>query len=185
MDDSRIIELFFERSEQAIDELSQKYGRVFSKLAFGILNNEYDVEECLDDAYLAVWNTIPPQNPERLLSFVCRIVRNLAIKRRQADTAQKRNGEYDVALDEIADCFPSSSTVEDEIDSREIARAVDRFLETLDRESRVMFVRRYWYSASIDELAEQFKMSRHNVSVRLSRIRGRLKKYLKKEGVSL
>lgn len=101
MDDSKIIELFYERSEQAIIELSKKYGTVCTKIAFNILNNTQDTEECVNDAYLGTWNTIPPQNPNPLLSYVCRIVQNLAIKKYHTNTAAKRNSIYDVALDEL------------------------------------------------------------------------------------
>ena len=185
MDDSKIIELFFERSEQAIAELSDKYGSVCAKIAKNILNNRQDVEECVNDAYLAVWNTIPPQKPDPLLSYVCRIVRNLALKKYHANTAQKRNSIYDVALDELIDCIPAACCVEDEAAAREIAGMIGRFLETLDRQSRIMFVRRYWHADSIEDLSALFHKSRHYVSVRLSRVRKALKQYLIKEGVSL
>ena len=142
MDDSKIIELFYERSEQAIIELSKKYGTVCTKVAKNILNDVRDTEECVNDAYLGAWNTIPPQRPNPLLSYVCRIVRNLAIKKYHANTAVKRNSIYDVALDELENCFPSSCSVEDEFNASEVARSIDRFLETLDKENRIMFVRR-------------------------------------------
>lgn len=185
MDDSKIIELFFERSEQAIIELSNKYGFICAKVADNILNHRQDSEECVNDAYLAVWNTVPPQNPDPLLSYVCRIVRNLALKKYHANTAQKRNSIYDVALDEIIDCIPASYSVEDEAAAKEIAGKINSFLETLDRQGRIMFVRRYWHADSIEELAAMFHKSRHYISVRLSRIRKALKQYLIKEGVSL
>lgn len=185
MDDSKIIELFYERSEQAIIELSKKYGSVCKKVANNILNNKLDSEECVNDAFLGAWNTIPPQKPDPLLSFVCRIVRNLAIKKYHSNTAAKRNSIYDVSLDELENCFSAFNSSEDELDSRETARIIDRFLETLDKENRIMFVRRYWYSDSITDLAELFHTSSHNISVRLSRTRAKLKKYLIKEGVSL
>ena len=185
MDDSKIIELFYERSEQAIIELSNKYGHICYKAADNILNNRLDSEECVNDAYLGVWNTIPPQKPDPLLSYVCRIVRNLALKKYHNNTAQKRNSIYDVALDEIADCIPASYSVEDEFAAREVAGLIDGFLETLDRQSRILFVRRYWHADSIEELAALFHKSKHYISVRLSRIRKDLKHYLEKEGVSL
>ena len=183
MEDSKIIELLFDRSEEAITELSEKYGKVCKSVAENILNNHRDSEECVNDAFLAVWNTIPPQHPEHLLSYVCRIVRNLAVKKFHANTAQKRNSIYDVALDEIKECFPSSVSVEDEIEAIEVSRAIDRFLESMDKQNRILFVRRYFYSDSVEELAELFRTSKHNISVRLSRIRKNLKKYLIKEGV--
>ena len=183
MEDSKIIELFFDRSEEAITELSEKYGQICKSVAENILNNQRDSEECVNDAFLAVWNTIPPQKPEHLLSYVCRIVRNLAIKKYHANTAQKRNSIYDVAIDEIKECFPSSALVEDEIESSDTAKAIDCFLESMDKQSRILFVRRYYYSDSIEDLAGLFRTSKHNISVRLSRIRKNLKKYLIKEGV--
>lgn len=185
MEDLKIIELFYKRSEQAIIELSNKYGTICRKVANNILNNRQDTEECLNDAYLGAWNTIPPQNPNLLLTYICRIVRNLAIKRYHTNTAAKRNSIYDIALDELENCFPSSATVENEWEARETVESIDRFLASLDRDSRVMFVQRYWYSSSITELAELFHTSKHNVSVRLSRIRAKLRKHLIKEGVFL
>lgn len=129
--------------------------------------------------------TIPPQNPDPLSSYVCRIVRNLAIKKYHSNTAAKRNSIYDVALDELEGCIPSSTSVEDEFNAVETARIIDGFLKTLDRKSRIMFVRRYWHSDSIDDIAKLFGTGKHNISVRLSRTREKLKKYLDKEGVSL
>ncbi len=185
MDDSKIIELFFERSEQAIIELSNKYGSICAKVADNILNDRQDAEECVNDAYLAVWNTIPPQKPDPLLSYVCRIVRNLALKKYHANTAKKRNSIYDVSLDEIMYCIPASCSVEDEAAAGEIAGKINSFLDTLDRQDRILFVRRCWHADSIEELAAMFHKSRHYISVRLSRIRKALKEYLLKEGITL
>lgn len=185
MDDSKIIDLFYARSEQAIMELSTKYGAVCSKVAKNILNNSHDAEECVNDAYLGAWNTIPPQNPNPLLTYICRIVRNLSIMKYHANTAIKRNSFYDAALDELEDCLASSETVEDKLTAKELSDALDQFLDTLVQENRVIFVRRYWYSDSISEIAERLHMSKNNVSVRLSRTRERLKNYLKKEGYIL
>ena len=185
MDDSKIIELFFERSEQAIIELSNKYGAICSKVADNILNNRLDSEECVNDAYLGVWNTIPPQRPNPLLSYVCRIVRNLALKKYHENTAKKRNSYYDAALDEIADCIPAAFSVEDEIMAKEAAGVIDDYLETLDQQSRIMFIRRYWYADSIEEIAALFHKSKHYISVRLSRIRKALRQYLGKKGIFL
>lgn len=185
MDDSKIIGLFYARSEQAIAELSAKYGSVCQRVAENILHNRLDSEECVNDAYLGVWNTVPPQNPDPLLSYVCRIVRNLAIRKYHENTALKRNSYYDVALEEIEECFPSSLAVREDADAGEIAGIINAFLQTLDPKSRVLFVRWYWFSDSIGDLAELFHTSRHYVSVRLSRMRKALRKQLIKEGVSL
>mgnify|MGYP002773058711 CR=1 FL=1 len=186
LDDSKMIELFYERSEQALIELSQKYGSVCAKVANNILNDARDTEECVNDAYLGVWNTIPPQKPNPLLSYVCRIVRNLALKKYHANTAAKRNSSYDVTLDELENCFPASASVEDEFNANEVARSIDRFLKTLDKESRILFVRRYWHSDSITDFAQLFCTGNHNISVRLSRIREKLRiKFQKRLQISI
>lgn len=185
LQDSEIIALFYERSEQALTELSMKYGAVCRAVAKNILSDPQDAEECVNDAYLGAWNTIPPQSPDPLVTYLCRIVRNLATARYHANTAQKHNSFYDTALDELEDCLASTATAEDTLTARELSDALDRFLDTLDRESRVMFVRRYWYADSLAEIAERFHMSRNRAAVRLSRTRARLRDYLKKEGYEL
>lgn len=185
LDDSKIIELFYARSEQAIVELSKKYGSVCMRVAENILKNKSDSEECVNDAYLGAWNTIPPQNPHPLLTYVCRIVRNLAIKKYHANTAAKRNSTYDAALEELESCFPTSPSAEEEWSATELARTIDAFLETLDVESRVMFVRRYWYAEPVSDIARLLRTSPHKVSDRLYRIREKLRTYLLQEGISI
>ena len=139
MEDLKIIALFYQRSEQAIIELSNKYGAICRKVANNILNNRQDTEECLNDAYLGAWNTIPPQNPNPLLTYICRIVRNLAIKRYHANTAAKRNSTYDIVLDELENCFPSEDTVETEWEAKEIIESINRFLACLEQDNCVIF----------------------------------------------
>ena len=185
LEDSKIIELFFARVEQAIVELSAKYGTVCGRIARNILKNDLDAEECVNDTYLAAWNTIPPQKPNPLRTYIFRIVRTISIARYHANTSVKRNSYYDVALDELENCLATALTVEQEISAKELSLQIDRFLDTLDKENRVMFVRRYWYSDSITDLAEMFQISNHNVSVRLSRTRDKLKTHLKKEGYEI
>lgn len=183
MDDNKIIELFFARSQQAIVELSNKYGALCTKIAINILKSKQDAEECVNDAYLGAWNTIPPQTPNPLRSYICRIVRNLSIKKYHSNTALKRNSFYDVALEELEHCISSASTIEESCDAKELSQLLNRFLESLDQDSRVMFVRRYWYSDSISEIAVMFHITNHNATVRLSRIRNKLKLFLQKEGI--
>ena len=185
MDDSKIIELFYERSEQAIVELSKKYGDICHKIAYNILKNNSDAEECVNDTYLGAWNTIPPKNPKPLLSYVCRIARNVSIKRYHQNTAKKRNSYYDVALDELENCLPSVTTVQDEVNANELAELFDDFLDGLDKTNRVMFVRRYWFSDSVSDIAAMFKMNNHAVTVRLSRTREKLRQYLIEKGVTI
>lgn len=185
MEDQEIIELFYARSEQAITQLQNKYGRRCLQVAGNILNNQLDAEECVNDAYLAAWNTIPPQKPDPLLTYICHIVRNLSIKKYHANNALKRNSHYDIALDELEECIQTKETVEDQIAVKELAEAINQFLGTLSRENRIMFVRRYWFSDSVADIAKMFKMSSRNVSLRLLRVRKGLKKYLEKEGMWL
>lgn len=185
MDDSEIIVFFNSRSERAIKELSAKYGAVCAKLAGNILNNRLDVEECLNDAYLGVWNTIPPNSPECLLSYVLRIVRNTAIAKYHKITAQKRNSGYDVALDELEGCIAGLSDAEDELTANELSRLVNQFLDSLPQENRVIFIRRYWYADSVKDISKRMRLGESNVSVRLLRIRKSLQQYLMKEGYKL
>jgi RNA polymerase sigma factor (sigma-70 family) len=183
--DNEIIDLFYERSEQAIMELSKKYGSVCRKVARNILNNDLDAEECVNDSFLGAWNTIPPQKPNPLLTYICRIVRNLSVKKYHANTALKRNSFYDAALDELEYCLTSPANVETELAAKELTLLLDSFLDTLDKENRIMFVRRYWYSDSISDIAARFQISSNNVAVRLFRTREKLQIYLRKAGFEI
>ncbi len=182
MEDSTIIALFFERSEQAIAELDKKYGSAIKKTAANILSDRSDVEECVNDTYLRAWNSIPPHKPNPLISFVCKIARNLALDKYRTNKAEKRNSEFDLILDEMEACIPSDMCVETEIEEKELSSAISRFLLTLNRDDRFLFVRRYWYADSITELAALTNTSTNRISVRLFRIREKLKKTLLKEG---
>lgn len=183
MDDSEIIDLFFERSEQAIDELDKKHGKTVRKTAKNILHDQQDAEECANDAYLGVWNNIPPQRPHPLIAFVCRIVRNLAISRLRRETAQKRGCGLDLVLEEIEDFLPSGQDVEKELEAKELAERVNRFLSTLPYEDRFLFVRRYFFADAVKEIAADAGMKESRVSLRLYRLRDKLKKSLEKEGL--
>ena len=178
MNDERIIELFFERSEQAIKELDGKYGGVFQSLSFKILNNHQDAEECVNDSYLGTWNAIPPAKPNPLLAFVCKIVRNISLKRYEQNTAAKRNSHYNVAMEELEDCLASTTTIEEEIAERELTKIIESFLDSLSKENRVIFLRRYWFSDTYADIAKQVGLTENNVSVRLTRIRKELREYL-------
>ncbi|NLZ45278.1 MAG: sigma-70 family RNA polymerase sigma factor [Clostridiales bacterium] len=183
--DSKIIDLFYERSDDAIVELSKKYGPVCRKVASNILNNNLDVEECVNDAFLGAWNTIPPQKPDPLLTYVCRIVRNLSIKKYHVNTCAKRNSFYDSALDELEECLASTTNVETELAAKELTGLLDSFLDTLNKENRMMFTRRYWYSDSVSDIATGFQLSNNTVTVRLFRIREKLRVYLRKAGFEI
>lgn len=178
MDDEKIIELFFSRSEQAINELSSKYGAILHKLSYNILNDKQDAEECVNDAYLGAWNSIPPARPNPLLTYVCKIVRNLSLKKYHKKQALKRNSTFDVALQEIEAYLPSYNNVEHEIETKELVRIIEQFLDKLTPENRIIFMRRYWFSDSYADIAAKLGITEKNVSVRLTRIRRQLKKYL-------
>ena len=183
MDDERIIDLFFNRSELAISALDAKYGKLCQKISKNILNNEQDAEECVNDAYLGVWNAIPPERPNPLLTYVCKIVRNYSITRYRANTAMKRNSIYDTALEELEETLSSPTTVEDEIDAKNLARIIESFLDTLSKENRIIFMRRYWFSDNYADIAKRVGMTEKNVSVRLTRIRKKMREFLAEKEV--
>ena len=178
IEDEKIIDLFFNRSEKAIQELDIKYGKVCHKLSYNILNNKQDAEECVNDAYLGAWNAIPPTRPNPLLSYIVKIVRNISLKIYWRKEAAKRSGHYKIALEEIEGYITDQKTVEDEIEARGLARIIEEFLDTLTVENRVIFMRRYWFADSYKDIAELVGISEKNISVRLTRIREKMKQYL-------
>ena len=181
--DREIIDLFFERSEQAITELVNKYGGTIRNVAWNILNNPQDVEECANDTYLQMWNRIPPMRPDSLGAYVCRIARNVCLKRYHSNTALKRNSYYDVALQELEETIPAFSTVETDLEARELTRYLNRYLSQLKPEDRYLFMRRYWFGDGVSEIAEKLNLTPHTVSVRLFRLRQKLQTYLQEEGM--
>ena len=178
IDDEKIIEMFFERSEQGIRELDNQYGKICYSLSYNIVNNRQDAEECVNDAYLGAWNAIPPARPNPLLSYIVKIVRNISLKTYWRKEAAKRSGHYKIALEEIEGYIADQKTVEDEIEARELARIIEEFLDTLTLENRVIFMRRYWFADSYKDIAEFVGLSEKNISVRLTRIREKMKQYL-------
>ncbi len=184
MDDREIVALFYARSEQAITELSEKYGKLSFQIACNILNNSQDAEECVSDAYLGVWNSVPPQNPDPLRAYLCRIVRNLALKKLRTNSALKRGSQFEVSLSELENCIPNNS-LDEQFSANELAAQINAFLSTLRRDDRVLFVKRYWLAQPLSEIAADFGITEHNASVRLSRIRAKLRKYLKSKEIPI
>ena len=183
MEDEKIVDLFFERSEQAIRELDTKYGKLCRRLSCNIVNNAQDAEECVSDAYLGAWNAIPPARPNPLPGYLCKIVRNISLKAYHSKEAAKRSSAYTVAMEEIEGCLADPNTVESEVEAGELAQIIARFLDTLTAENRVIFMRRYWFADSCREIAGLVGLTEKNVTVRLTRIRQKLKEYLiKSEG---
>ena len=183
MKDHEIIALFFERSEQAITELINKYGAAIRNVASNILKDVQDAEEAVSDTYLTVWNRIPPARPKYLGAYSCRVARNLSLKRFYANTAWKRNSYYDVALDELKETIPALSTVESQYDAKELTQYLNQFVKELSREDRYLFMRRYWYGDNIADIAKYLGIPANKASVRLFRLRQKLQNYLKKEGM--
>ena len=177
-DDGKIIELFLARDQQGIQELDLKYGRACHSLSYHIVNDRNDAEECVNEAYFGAWNTIPPVKPNPLRSYLLKIVRNISLKTYWRKEAAKRNGHYTIALEEIEGYVADLKTVEDEIETRELAHIIEKFLDTLTVENRVIFMRRYWFADSYKDIAEFVGLTEKNVSVRLARIRKRMRRYL-------
>lgn len=182
MEDGKIIELFFLRSEQAVVELSYKYGKICRRIAYNILCNPEDAEECVNDTFLGAWTSIPPQKPNPLSTYVCKITRNIALKRHRYNTAKKRNSIYDVSFSELEECIPATQNAVS-CTEEDLTEIIENFLDSLDKRSRILFVKRYWYAESIKTIAEEFDMTENSVTVKLLRIRNKLKTYLEKKGI--
>ena len=183
MEDSKIIELYWQRSEDAISETQSKYGRYCHSIAYNILYSNEDAEECVNDTYVKAWDSIPPTRPKRLSAFIGRITRNLALDRYEARNAQKRGGEVALALDEIAECVPDT---QGEVSSDEaLKEAINGFIGSLSARKRVIFLRRYWYAFSVADIAVSLGMSESNVKVTLMRIRTDFKEYLAGKGITV
>jgi len=180
--DEEIIELFFERSEKALKELETKYGKICLKTSYNILGNVSDAEECVNDSYLGVWHAIPPTKPNPLLAFLLKIVRNVSLNRYHKEHAMKRNSSYDLAVEELSEFLAAKESVESLIEAKELTKTIEDFLETLNKQNRVIFMRRYWFFDDYEQIAKRVGISEKNVSVKLTRIRKQLKDYLAERG---
>ena len=181
MEDSHIMKLLFSRAERAITVMSNVYGPRLYRTAMHILGQHEDAEESVNDTYFAVWNSIPPKQPNPLSGFVYKTGRNIALNRLRHVRAQRRASDYDLSLDELAGCIVGA-TLDDEIEIRLLGREIDRFLDTLPKSSRILFLRRYWFGDSVKDIARSCCMTPNAVSVQLSRAREKLKDHLTKEG---
>lgn len=182
MTDEEIVALYFDRSQEAVRETERKYGRYCHTIAYRVLEDHQDSDECVNDTYLRAWRSIPPQRPRALKAFLGRITRNLALDRWDRYGAGKRGGgEAALALDELEECVGEGGDAL--ADRVALAQILDDFLAGLPRKTRLLFVRRYWYLDSIEELAERYHASESAVKAALFRARGRLKGILKREGI--
>lgn len=178
MEDKNIVQLLWERAETGLEELHKKHGRFLYHLAFNLLSNREDSEECVNDGYLKTWNSIPPNAPDNLRLYTAKIVRNLALDRIKHRSAQKRNSSESILLSELEDCIPASETVESAYERQEIILCLNRFVKSLDNTDQYIFVHRYWLGDSLNEIAELTGLSENTLSGKLFRMRKKLKKTL-------
>lgn len=181
MEDQKIVKLLWQRAESALDALAKKYGKRLMRIATNILGVLQDAEEAVNDTYLAVWNTVPPKKPYPLAGYVYATGRNISLDRLKYITAEKRDSRYDVSIDELANCLPTTA-LEETVEARELGLAINRFLGTISADNRTLFLRRYWFGESVQEIAKDLGLRENAASVRLSRIRMQLREYLMKEG---
>ena len=185
MEDNKIVDLYWERSEAAVLETQRKYGRYCHYIAYNILYSDEDAEECVNDTYIKAWNAMPPHKPERLSAFLGKITRNTALDHYSYLSAKKRSGNTALVLDELAECIPdpkSETSLSDEI---ALKNAINGFLESLPKQTRIIFMRRYWYLSPIKEIAHDYSLTESSVKVTLHRTRNKFKEYLEKEGILL
>lgn len=185
MDDEKIIELYWARSDSAITETDKKYRNHCMYIARNILNNISDSEECVNDTYLAAWNSIPPERPNYLSAFLAKITKNLALKKFRYNTADKRKKEAAVSIEELSEVTFSISDVEEKADAEELSGMISDFLRKQSKEKRVVFLRRYWFFDSYSKISEITGLSEENIRVILLRMRKKLKKYLDERGVTI
>lgn len=182
MEDSKILELFFARNEDAIRHTDDTYGRRLFALADNIVRNDQDAEESVSDTYMRAWDTIPPQKPQHFFAYLAKICRNFALKKLDWKNAAKRKAEVVSLTQEMEACIPDSSR-DREMEAKELGMLLDRFLRTLTPENQMVFLRRYWYVDTIAEIAARYGISESAVQMRLNRTRARLCTYLEKEGI--
>ncbi len=183
MEDKQIIKLFFARAEEALQVLSERFGNTLYRIAMNILGNHHDAEEITNDTYLAIWNAIPPKEPDPLAPYVYRTGRNMALKRLEYLSAEKRNSSYDLSLDELGACLPDEdNNPEQALIVQKIANSINEFLEKDSALNRYIFIRRYWYGDTVEDISKAINIKSGAVSVRLNRIRAKLKEHLIKEG---
>ena len=186
MDDAKIVQMYFDRDEQAIPATADKYGNYCTSIANNILGNHEDAEECVNDTYLNTWNAIPPHRPKMLSTFLGKIVRNLAFNRYKHNTADKRGGgEITAVLDELAGCVSGNEDTAQAYEYKELVAAINNFLSTLSAHKRNIFVCRYWYTDSISDIAARYNMTYAAVSMELNRLRTKLHNYLIERGYEL
>ena len=183
MEDHGIIQLYWQRDQQAIAASEESYGPLCRSLSYNILSSHEDAEECTNDTWYKAWNTMPPQRPRSLRAYFCRIVRNLSIDRWREKQSRKRGSGMELLLEELGDCLPGAPSAESQVEGLEVARALETWLDGLPKEDRVIFLRRYWMGIRVDELAKWQGWTPNRMSQRLLKLRKQLRKRLEQEGV--
>ncbi|MBR4021088.1 MAG: sigma-70 family RNA polymerase sigma factor [Ruminococcus sp.] len=184
MEDQQIIDLYFDRNEQAITETNVKYGKLCHSIAYNILSNREDSEECVNDTYIGVWNAIPPTRPDNFMAFVCRIARNLSLKRLEFLKREKRSADVILSLDELSAVLPDERYAPD-VSDEDVGRLISQFLRTQKEDVRNVFIRKYYFFDSVKEIAEHYSFTESKVKNMLFYTRNKLKDYLIKEGVEI
>ncbi len=184
MDDMRIIELYFERDEQAIKETDSKYGKLCHSIAYNILNNREDSKECVNDTYVGVWNAIPPTRPNNFMCFVCKIARNLSLKRLEFIKREKRSADMLLSFEELAAVLPDERYAPN-ISDEDIGKVISKFLRNQKEDAKNVFIRKYYFFDSISEIAKRYSFTESKVKNMLFYTRNKLKDYLIKEGVEI
>lgn len=185
MDDKIIIELYWERKEEAVRETALKYGKLCAYIAGNILSSQEDSEECVNDTYFAVWNAIPDERPNIFSAFISRITRNLALKKYEYLSAAKRNPGAITSLEELGDCISGTENVESEIEKMRIESTINAFLRQQSEEKRNIFIRRYWYFDTIESICKSTGFSQSKVKSMLYQMRQKLRKKLESEGIEV
>ena len=184
MDDLQIIELYFARDEHAIKETDRKYGKLCFQVAKNLLFNNEDSEECVNDTYLTVWNKIPPTRPNNFIAFICKITRNLSLKRLEVSNAMKRSAGTIISMSELEKALPDQCIAPD-VEDEELGKLISAFLWSERELDRNVFLRKYWFFDSISDIAERYSLTENNVKSLLFRSRNRLREFLKKEGIEV
>lgn len=184
MDDKAIVDLYWQRSDRAIEETALKYGHYCRTIAYNILSNAEDSEECVNDTYMSAWNSMPDKRPQRLSPFLAKITRNHALHKVEHQRRLKRgSSEAELALDELSECIPGTQNVEQQLEAKELATAINYFLSLLPADERKVFFCRYFFMASVAEISEKFRFSQSKTLSMLHRTRLKLKKFLLQEGL--
>ena len=183
MKDAQIIDLYWQRNEQAINASNDQYGSFCKRVAMNILNNNEDSEECVNDTWHKAWDNIPPQKPNSLAAFFGRITRNLSLSRFRANRAKKRYDGITMLLSELEDCIPAKCSIEQEIEGKQLAEIISDWLALLPKDDRVLFMRRYWFGDALKELAKESGTNQNQLAQRMFRLRSSLKDTLEKEGI--